>query len=224
MSLRAEMRRQARMDAKQLRDADRLIEVAKKAGVEFDELQSWKAREYQKMRNEIQNVVAAKFAKEYAALLDEYNRRLKEQEKEYNRILDERTKIIAEDIMKDLIKDFNEQSYKAENWICLVNILITCLAIHKAWGYKGGIRKFLDKWNFAKDELNTIGVKAAMEKVNSFGLDLEFDSFEVEDFIKKCADLDVNGVMEYVDTKAGGKGGKTKAGVQSKGNDCASDA
>lgn len=217
MSLRAEMRRQARMDAKQLRDTDRLIEVAKKAGVEFDELQSWKSREYQKMRNEIQNVVAAKFTKEYAALLDEYNRRLKEQEKEYNRILDERTKILAEDIMKDLIKDFNEQSYKAENWICLVNILITCLAIHKAWGYKAGIKKFLDRWNDAKAELNSLGVKAAMERVNSFGLDFDFDSFEVEDFIRECAELDVNGVMEYVDTKAGGKGGKTKADIQSEG-------
>lgn len=217
MSLRAEMRRQARMDAKQLRDTDRLIEVAKKAGVEFDELQSWKSREYQKMRNEIQNTVAAKFTKEYAALLDEYNRRLKEQEKEYNRILDERTKIIAEDIMKDLIKDFNEQSYKAENWICLVNILITCLAIHKAWGYKAGIKKFLDQWNDAKAELTSIGVKGTMDRVNSFGLDFDFDSFEVEDFIKECAELDVNGVMEYVDTKAGGKGGKAKADVQPEG-------
>ena len=195
MSLRAELRRQQKEDAKTIRETDKLAEVARRFGVKFDELATWKKREREIMASEIRNSVAAEYMKVANAMVDDYNTKLEMQKNEYNRLLDLR----EERAIEELTAEFSERLNQAENLCCLVNILITCLALNKTWGYKKGIEKFMQHWDAALDEIEEAGVKAVLEKVNGFGLDFEFDTFEIEDFIKACGEMDVKGVMKYLD-------------------------
>jgi len=214
MSLRAELRRHQRQDMKAVKQADKLVEVARRMGVEYDELALWKSREYAIMEREIRNKVASEFCKVADGIRDDYNEKLEVQRTEYNRLLQLNVAATRKELIEEYDKLFLEKLYEAENMTCLINILLTCRTINKAFGYKKAIQKFMDRWEASRQELEDIGPRAMLEKVNSYGLDFNLDTLDVDEFVQKCVKEDIEGIMKYIDEEAGGKGGKTKADIQ----------
>ena len=95
--------------------------------------------------------------------------------------------IQREEIATELCKEFNDKLYTAENYITLANLLITIKSLNKTWGFTKSIQRFMENWNIAKEEVTRQGIEKTMIQVNrEYGLDLEFDSFDIENFIKEC--------------------------------------
>ena len=63
---------------------------------------------------------------------------------------------------------------------CCGNILISVIAIKKAWGFKKANQNFIDKITEAEKYVEEIGVEAAYKEVQEeMGLQIEFDSFDI---------------------------------------------
>ena len=217
MSLRAELRRRQRESAKEAKSPimgfgqiGTLKDLAEHYGMTVDDLMAWKEKERQIIWKEANDKLGEEYQKRYSEAVDDLNKVVMRNadllREAYELQLNAETAEIRKIAVTECIRDFNDRLYEAENWICLVNVLISLTSIHKAWGYKAGLKKFIERWDAAKEELNSDGARATLEKVNGYGLDLEFDTFEIEDFIKACGEMDVEGVMKYLDD------GKAKAG------------
>ena len=100
--------------------------------------------------------------------------------------------IQREEQRRAFVKDFNSKLEQAEDFIGLANILISVKAINLTWGYKKAVKNYIDNLNKAHEIISQMGVRTAFKKLNEeYGLDLEFDSFEIEDFIKDCGKLNI---------------------------------
>ena len=209
MSLRAEKRRQEREQAKKIRRYLRppmyignksTEELAADLGLKKEELEEWtemRSRELEEL-----------YQKRYNALVDEYNESLKKGNEQYNRNLRQFEKDLKKEFSEReeaMITAFNRKLLESENYICLINILIAIMTVHNTWGYTKAIGRYLDNWNETNDELKKTGARKMLEKVNEdFGLDLAFDSFEIEEFIKKCEKKNITEVEEYLGIKKPG--------------------
>lgn len=95
----------------------------------------------------------------------------------------------AEAQRRDFCVEFNEKLRDAENYVAFTNVLISCMAIHMTWGYTKAIGKFIDNLNPAMEFVKRTGVRKTYEIIEKeYGHFLEFDDFEVEDFIRRAED------------------------------------
>ena len=213
MSLRAELRRRQRESAKEAKSPimgfgqiGTLKDLAEHYGMTVDDLMAWKEKERQNIWREANNKLGEEYQKRYSEAVDDLNKVVMRNadllREAYELQLNAETAEIRKIAVTECIRDFNDRLYEAENWICLVNVLISLTSIHKAWGYKAGLKKFIERWDAAKEELNSDGARAILDRINAYGVDLEFDTFEIEDFIKSAGEMNVEGVMEYLDNKA----------------------
>lgn len=85
-----------------------------------------------------------------------------------------------QEIREQTVKEFQEKLWKAEDYIAVANILISVIAIKKAWGFKKANQNFIDKITEAERYVEEIGVEAAYKEVQEeMGLQIEFDSFDI---------------------------------------------
>lgn len=85
-----------------------------------------------------------------------------------------------QEIKEQLIKESQKKLWKAEDYIAVANILISVIAIKKAWGFKKANQNFIDKITEAERYVEEIGVEAAYKEVQEeMGLQIEFDSFDI---------------------------------------------
>lgn len=85
-----------------------------------------------------------------------------------------------QEIKEQLIKESQEKLWKAEDYIAVANILISVIAIKKAWGFKKANQNFIDKITEAERYVEEIGVEAAYKQIKEeMGLQIEFDSFDI---------------------------------------------
>lgn len=100
--------------------------------------------------------------------------------------------INREEQRKAFVKEFNHKLHEAEDMIGLVNTLIFCKAINMVWGYNKSIAKVIDKMEDAHEYILNKGLRESIKEINELcGLDLEFDSFWIEDFIAGAERLDL---------------------------------
>lgn len=77
-------------------------------------------------------------------------------------------------------KDYNDKLTKSQDYIAANHLLISFLAIKKAYGYKKAFGKYLDVINECQDELNRRGVKDVYEEMKRLtGREIQFDSEEL---------------------------------------------
>ena len=85
-----------------------------------------------------------------------------------------------QEIKEQLIKESQEKLWKAEDYIAVANILISVIAIKKAWGFKKANQNFIDKISEAERYVEEVGVEAAYKEIKEeMGLQIEFDSFDI---------------------------------------------
>lgn len=85
-----------------------------------------------------------------------------------------------QEIKEYLIKESQEKLWKAEDYIAVANILISVIAIKKAWGFKKANQNFIDKITEAERYVEEVGVEAAYKEIKEeMGLQIEFDSFDI---------------------------------------------
>ena len=85
-----------------------------------------------------------------------------------------------QEIKEQLIKESQEKLWKAEDYIAVANILISVIAIKKAWGFKKANQNFIDKITEAEKYVEEVGVEAAYKEIKEeMGLQIEFDSFDI---------------------------------------------
>lgn len=100
--------------------------------------------------------------------------------------------IQREEQRKAFTKEFNTRLEQAEDFIGLANILISVKAINLTWGYKQAIGRYVNNLDKAHEYIRQVGVRKAFIDLNKeYGLDLEFDAFEIEDFIKGAETLNL---------------------------------
>lgn len=85
-----------------------------------------------------------------------------------------------QEIKEQLIKESQEKLWKAEDYIAVANILISVIAIKKAWGFKKANQNFIDKITEAEKYVEKVGVEVAYKEIKEeMGLQIEFDSFDI---------------------------------------------
>jgi hypothetical protein len=98
--------------------------------------------------------------------------------------------INREEQRKAFVKEFNNKLHEAEDFVGLANILISCKAINLTWGFKKAIAKYVENLNKAHEYVRNNGIRKTFDEFNKeYALDLEFDSFSIEDFIAGCDHL-----------------------------------
>lgn len=79
-----------------------------------------------------------------------------------------------QEIREQLIKESQEKLWKAEDYIAVANILISVIAIKKAWGFKKANQNFIDKITEAERYVEEIGVEAAYKEIKEeMGLQID---------------------------------------------------
>lgn len=100
-------------------------------------------------------------------------------------------KDVHDRMYREFCIEFNDRLYEAEGYVSLANIIVSCIAIHMSWGYTKAIGRFISNINPARDYVKRIGVKKAFEQCcKDYDLDLEFDHFDIEDFIKRAEEAE----------------------------------
>ena len=75
---------------------------------------------------------------------------------------------------------FDEELHKSQDYIAANHLLVSFLAIRKAYGYKKAFGKYLDVINECQDELNRRGVKDVYQEMKRVtGREICFDSEEL---------------------------------------------
>lgn len=203
---RAEIRRIEQANAKQIRKDEKLlaraVSISRQFGVPVDDITVWQAAERERLRSEVELELAAVYQKRYEELGKEYQKRLEDGNVRLNDILDKRTEEIRNEVGEECVKSFNEVIRITDNYICLVNSLRMLKAIHDTWGYTKALHRFLENYDKTVDYMGEVGVKATLDEVNGYGLDLEFDSFEIEEFLQLTKKFDSRSVMKWIKTNA----------------------
>ena len=85
-----------------------------------------------------------------------------------------------DEMAEEFEKDFNDKLTKSQDYIAANHLLVSFLAIRKAYGYKKAFGKYLDIINECQDELNRRGVKDVYQEMKRVtGREICFDSEEL---------------------------------------------
>lgn len=85
----------------------------------------------------------------------------------------------TENVKDAVIREAKEKLERAEDYIAIVNILISLYAIKMTWGFTEENKCFLDNYNAARDYVDRIGAAKAYEFVQKdMGIDIEFEDLE----------------------------------------------
>ena len=177
---RAEIRRIQRNSEKSRQSTQKASE---RTGIDVAELERWQKMERERIGQELDGIIGCEYQKRYEELI-----------KQFNQVLDKRTEAIIEDTMKG----YDEIVLMSNRYIAFVNSLLMLKAIHKTWGFTKCLPRFLEIYNQGLDEVYEVGVEATLEEVNGYGLDIGFDSFEIEDFLSFVRERDVREVMGWL--------------------------
>lgn len=69
---------------------------------------------------------------------------------------------------------------KAEDYIAVANLLASCYAIHNTWGYTLSIQRFLENFNDAMDQVDSMGAVGAYEEAHkNWKIEIGFDDIDI---------------------------------------------
>lgn len=90
--------------------------------------------------------------------------------------LDDREKEIRDAVTQEA----QEKLWRAENYIGVINVMVTLYAINMTWGFKKANQRFLDNYNDAMKLVDKIGVRKAYEWIQeTMKINLEFDDMDI---------------------------------------------
>lgn len=162
-------------------------DIAKKLGVNVDLLYAWA----NKFTEEQSDKAASMFQSRYGAAVDEMNVSLEKMRAEYNRCLKQNADNLEAEYNKnidELVAEWDKRFRKAEDYACLEQLMVCLVCLHITWGYTKGLQKFVANYQAACKYVESTGVKAVFESYcKDYGLNLEFDSFEVESWLHGTA-------------------------------------
>ena len=85
---------------------------------------------------------------------------------------EETTEIVTDAV----IREAQEKLEQAEDYIAIVNVVISLYAIKMAWGYTTENKRFLDNYNAARVYVDRIGTAKAYEQAKrEMNIDIEFE-------------------------------------------------
>lgn len=85
-----------------------------------------------------------------------------------------------DEMRKELIKESQEKLWKAEDYIAVVNILISLYAVKMTWGFTEANQRFLENINPAREYVERIGIEQAYKECHDLmDINIEFDSFDI---------------------------------------------
>ena len=96
------------------------------------------------------------------------------------RLIEEWIKARETEMREAFEEEYSKKLYKSQDYLALSHVLITYLALRKAFGYTKAFGKYLDVINECQEEIGRRGVKevyAEMKRVT--GRDIYFDSDEL---------------------------------------------
>ena len=83
---------------------------------------------------------------------------------------------ITEQATDACIREAQEKLERAEDYIAIVNILISLYAIKMTWGFTEENKRFLDNYNAARDYVDRIGAAKAYEIAKKdMEIEIEFE-------------------------------------------------
>ena len=83
---------------------------------------------------------------------------------------------ITEQATDACIREAQEKLERAEDYIAIVNILISLYAIKMTWGFTEENKRFLDNYNAARDYVDSIGAAKAYEIAKKdMEIEIEFE-------------------------------------------------
>ena len=78
-----------------------------------------------------------------------------------------------------VIREAQEKLERAEDYIAIINILISLYAIKMTWGFTEENKRFLDNYNAARNYVDRIGAAKAYEIAKKdMEIDIEFEDLE----------------------------------------------
>lgn len=158
-------------------------QIAQRTGVRTEELYAWADIQ----RNRIENEIAAKYAKRYEDVVEECNSKLVEmQEKHQKAIEDEITSLREEyrEREEERINEFKEKFNRCEDLACVEHFVTSLVCLHMSWGFTEKLIKFVKNWQASLNYVTRTGLKEVFEEYNNkYSLDLDFESFDICDFL-----------------------------------------
>jgi hypothetical protein len=85
----------------------------------------------------------------------------------------------TENVKDAIIREAQEKLERAEDYIAIINILISLYAIKMTWGFTEENKRFLDNYNAARNYVDRIGAAKAYEIAKKdMEIDIEFEDLE----------------------------------------------
>lgn len=85
----------------------------------------------------------------------------------------------TENVKDAIIREAQEKLERAEDYIAIINILISLYAIKMTWGFTEENKRFLDNYNAARNYVDRIGTAKAYEIAKKdMEIDIEFEDLE----------------------------------------------
>lgn len=85
----------------------------------------------------------------------------------------------TENVKDAIIREAQEKLERAEDYIAIINILISLYAIKMTWGFTEENKRFLDNYNAARIYVDRIGAAKAYEIAKKdMEIDIEFEDLE----------------------------------------------
>lgn len=85
----------------------------------------------------------------------------------------------TENVKDAIIREAQEKLERAEDYIAIINILISLYAIKMTWGFTEENKRFLDNCNAARNYVDRIGAAKAYEIAKKdMEIDIEFEDLE----------------------------------------------
>lgn len=96
------------------------------------------------------------------------------------RLIEEWIKARETEMREAFEEEYSRKLYKSQDYLALSHILITYLALRKAFGYTKAFGKYLDVVNECQEEIGRRGVKEIYEEMKRVtGRDIYFDNDEL---------------------------------------------
>ena len=96
------------------------------------------------------------------------------------RLIEEWVKAREKEMREAFEEEYSKKLYKSQDYLALSHILITYLALRKAFGYTKAFGKYLDVVNECQEEIGRRGVKDVYEEMKRVtGRDIYFDNDEL---------------------------------------------
>ena len=96
------------------------------------------------------------------------------------RLIEEWIRAREKEMIQAFEEEYSEKLRKSQDYLALSHILITYLALRKAFGYTKAFGKYLDVVNECQEEIGCRGVKEIYEEMKRVtGRDIYFDNDEL---------------------------------------------